>query len=289
MESVVADRVTDRKCISERPVAQKSDIARGFGKASPTYERASRLQRFTGDTMLQRLVSQHDPGASLRILDLGCGTGWFARKFQQRYPGSHVTGIDLSPGMIDYAKSLNDSTITWLVADATQLPLPDSEFDLIFSNLMIQWCENPELVLRECRRLLKPQGRLMISTLVDETLWELQQAWAKADPEGNHVNHFEPFASLAALAKAELPRATAETHTIRLPYSSPMELASELKSLGAGYKGSDRRKTVTAPGRFRDMCRYYPRESHGAVIGSYEAAWIYWQKPKQTSIRFTLY
>jgi len=267
-------------CVADKPVILKSDIARAFGKASTTYESASRLQRLTGNVMLKRLARQPDFEAPPAILDLGCGTGWFTRKLQQLYPVSRVTGADLSPGMIEHAQSLSDPKLNWLVADAGYLPLPDSGFDLIFSNLMIQWCEHPNEVLHECWRLLKPGGRLMISTLVDGALWELKQAWSKADPGRAHVNRFETFAALSALVSAELPGAVAEARTIRLPYNSPMALVSELKFLGAGYKGSERRKTVTAPGRLREMCRQYPIGPNGEVIASYETAWIYWQKPE---------
>lgn len=253
-------------------------IAQGFGKACTTYESNSRLQRLTGDAMLEKLTCQPNGRLPLRILDLGCGTGWFTRRLQQHYPESQMTGADLSPGMIAHAESKSHSGINWLVADAGHLPLPDSRFDLIFSNLMIQWCDDPTEVLNECRRLLKPNGRLMISTLVDGTLRELRQAWAKADPGRIHVNHFEPFGSLSALVKAELPDVVAETRTIGLPYNSPVALAHELKFIGAGYKGSERRKSVTAPGRLRAMCQQYPVGPKGEVLASYETAWFYWQK-----------
>lgn len=278
----VADKEMSRFYVANKPVARKSDIARGFGKACTTYESASRLQRLTGNAMLERLACQPDSGRPLRILDLGCGTGWFSRILQQHYPESQVTGADLSPGMIEHAKLQSPPGIHWLVADAGHFPLPDSRFDLIFSNLMIQWCDDPGEVLNECQRLLRPNGRLMMSTLVDGTLRELRQAWAKADPGRTHVNHFESFEFLSAMATTELPGAIAETQAIELPYNSPMALANELKLLGAGFKNNERRKSVTAPGRLRAMCKQYPTEPGGEVLASYEAAWIYWQKVTDT-------
>lgn len=274
----VADKEMSRFYVASKPVARKSDIARGFGKACDTYESASRLQRLTGNAMLERLACQPGSGRPLRILDLGCGTGWFTRILQQHFPESQVTGADLSPGMIAHAGLQSHPKIRWLVADAGHLPLPDARFDLVFSNLMIQWCDDPKEVLNECRRLLKPNGRLMISTLVDGTLRELRQAWAKADPGRVHVNHFERFDALSALVKAELPEAVSEARTIGLPYHSPVALAHELKFIGAGFKGRERRRSVTAPGRLRAMCKHYPVGPKGEVLASYEAAWFYWQK-----------
>ena len=258
--------------------ALKADIARGFGNARSTYESASRLQRFMGNTMLHKLQARNAEEAGSGVLDLGCGTGWFARKLAAMGQVGAVTGVDLSQGMVQEARKKSSQDVGWIVADAEHLPLQDASCDLIFSNLMIQWCEDPRAVFRECRRVLRPGGRLMVSSLLDGTLKELKRAWRAADPEHEHVNRFETEAALRAKVSAELPQATIETRTIRLPYSSPMMLASELRHLGAGFRGAERRKAVTAPGRMRDMCRHYSKEPDGTVMVSYEAAWIYWKK-----------
>ncbi|WP_372996200.1 malonyl-ACP O-methyltransferase BioC [Marinobacter sp.] len=256
----------------------KSDIARGFGNASGTYERASRLQRFMGNTMLQKLQSRGSRQVESSILDLGCGTGWFTRKLADMGQMELLTGVDLSPGMLREARQNSPEAIRWLLADAERLPLPDESYDLIFSNLMIQWCDDPCAVLQECRRVLRPGGLLMVSTLLDGTLSELKAAWQAADPEHQHVNRFETELALQAKVRAELHDAALETRTIRLPYDSPMSLAGELRFLGAGFRGAGRRRAVTAPGRMRAMCSNYPKQADGTVMASYEAAWIYWQK-----------
>lgn len=267
------------KLIESSP-ASKADIARGFGKAHLSYERASRLQRQMGDVLLQKLVKQL--GANPvpdRVLDLGCGTGWFTRRLAELGSRARVTGVDLSPDMIRYARTRASSDIAWLAADAEAIPLPAQSCDLIFSNLMIQWCADPKPVLRECRRLLRPGGRLVLSTLLDGTLRELDKAWQMADPGQSHVNRFEPEAEFRTSVFRELPGANIDTKNLRLPYTSPLALAAELKQLGAGYKGGGRRRTVTAPARVRSMCQHYPRDPDGGIMASYEAAWVLWTCP----------
>ncbi|WP_100638619.1 malonyl-ACP O-methyltransferase BioC [Marinobacter salexigens] len=258
--------------------ASKGDIAREFGRARTTYEAASRLQRVMGDAMLEKLEGQ--PGLnSARVIDLGCGTGWFTRKLAGLEGSGNVTGMDLSPGMIEHASAHSPADVTWMVADAEAIPLADQSCDLIFSNLMIQWCATPARVLQECRRVLRPGGKLMVSTLLDGTLKELDQAWQKADPGQKHINRFETEAAFTHSVLGTLPGAEVETRTLLLPYASPLTLAAELKQLGAGYKHADRRQTATAPGRFRAMCQHYPRAPEGGVMASYEAAWVYWSSP----------
>ncbi|MFL1464760.1 malonyl-ACP O-methyltransferase BioC [Marinobacter sp. HN1S83] len=258
---------------------RKQDIARDFGGASETYESASRLQRHMGDVMLDRLGQWRAGGDNPDILDLGCGTGWFTRKLLKACPGAHVTGVDLSPGMINHASLNSPAPIDWLVADAGSLPLPDNSVDIVFSNLMIQWCDHPQQVLAECRRLLRPGGMLVCSTLLDGTLEELEQAWAQADPGRRHVNRFEAASAINRYVDEALPGGEVTTGTVTLDYPSPLALTRELKSLGAGYKGQDRRRTATAPGRLRAMCANYPRTPEDTILASYQACWIIYSSP----------
>lgn len=266
---------TPAKTHRQESTGSKRDIARGFGSASTTYDSASRLQKRMGDTMLSTLV-QPEPNA---ILDLGCGTGWFTRRLRERFPTAAIIGADLSPGMLAQAAGAGVPGVRWLQADAEALPLADNSVDLIFSNLMIQWSLQPELILSECRRVLRPGGMLAVSTLLDGTLDELKQAWAVADPGIPHVNRFAPDLEWRALAERCLPGAEQVTEAIVLPYDSPMALNRELKHLGAVFKGKDRRPTVTSPGRFRAMCRAYPGHGSETVTATYQAGWLYWTHP----------
>lgn len=257
---------------------EKGRIATDFGAATATYETASRLQRLMGTFMIGRLPPFEPDRAPLRILDLGCGTGYFTRQLAQRYPGAQVTAADLSSGMIEHARSISPEGIRWAVSDAEQLPFADGSFDVVFSNLMVQWCAHPDRVFAECRRVLDRGGVLQCSTLLEGSLRELAQAWAQADPGRRHVNTFDTAAAVTKQVHHQLPGAGLETQTIELDYASPLALGRELKHLGAVYKGPDRRSTLTAPGRVRAMCEHYPKRSCGSISASYEACWISYGK-----------
>jgi malonyl-CoA O-methyltransferase len=274
-------------------LATKQAVASDFGGASASYEGAARLQRKMGDAMLETIAQPVPQDAT--VIDLGCGTGWYTRQLAQRF-GAHTVGVDLAPGMLAFAKAqskalskapsnaLRPETIQWLEADAERLPLAGQSVDLIYSNLMIQWCHNPQGVLRECQRVLRPGGQLWVSTLLLGTLQELQQAWTLADPHQQHVNGFISAADFAATTAEILPAAQWRSQMITLDYPTPMALMNELRQLGAGYKDIQRRKTATAPGRLKQMCQNYPQQPDGSIVASYHAGWLEWRKPLLTPL-----
>ncbi|WP_228152643.1 MULTISPECIES: malonyl-ACP O-methyltransferase BioC [Marinobacter] len=254
-------------------------IARDFGEASASYDSAARLQRHMGHQLLVRLADA-TPGDLTDIVDLGCGTGYFTAQLQGLLPtDTGVTGVDLSPGMIDHARGQRSPAIRWLVADACQLPFADASLDLVFSNLMIQWCPDPIPVLEECLRVLRPGGHLLCSTLLDGTLRELALAWEVADPGQPHINRFEPELVLKEALRRAFPGALLQRETVVLEYPGPAALLAELKALGASFKGQGRRPTMTAPGRIRRMCEVYPRAARGGIEASYAAGYIIGRKP----------
>jgi ubiquinone/menaquinone biosynthesis C-methylase UbiE len=96
-------------------------------------------------------------GQGLRSLDLGCGPGAFADLFD----GDDYVGVDLNARYIDHARRTRKGA--FLVGDARRVELPDGRFDqvLIFGLLHHLPDEDVRAVLKECRRLLAPGGRIL--------------------------------------------------------------------------------------------------------------------------------
>jgi len=108
---------------------------------------------------VSRIRLQQDPIGS--VLDLGCASGISAAMFAQF--SDSVVGVDISPELIDQARSLwaDVEGLTFEVADAEDLKFPDEAFDLIFMGGVLHHFSSRGPVLRELGRVLKPGGLLV--------------------------------------------------------------------------------------------------------------------------------
>ncbi len=132
------------------------------------------------------------------VLDVATGTGLVLRALRDRGFTGSVTGVDLSPGMIDEARHhLSDAAL--IVADATRLPLPDASFDLVTCVTGLQLFPDPGAAIAEWARVLRPGGRAVTATFlaVDPT----RHRAAAAPGSHNHV----PFDSVDRLAETVAP------------------------------------------------------------------------------------
>lgn len=179
----------------ERPAATmdvKRRIAANFSRAASSYDQAAGLQNRVAARAMLGLPGLEQGGEDIQqILDLGAGTGHQTRQLSTLYPQAAVMGMDLAWGMVNYAKNTQPDhrRIHWCLGDIEALPFMDSGFDLIFSSLAIQWCQL-DRVLNEVRRVLRPGGRFVFSTLAQGSLKELDLAW-RAVGEYERVNRFD--------------------------------------------------------------------------------------------------
>jgi ubiquinone/menaquinone biosynthesis C-methylase UbiE len=99
----------------------------------------------------------------LKVLDLGCGFGWFCRWARER-GASEVEGIDVSEKMLARARAeTRDPAITYARADMERLELEPVSFDLIYSSLALHYVEHLRELLAQVHRGLVPGGWLVFS------------------------------------------------------------------------------------------------------------------------------
>lgn len=102
-----------------------------------------------------------------RVVDLGCGFGWFCR-FAREAGAAEVLGLDVSENMLARARatmpsSAPDAAITYRQADLERLDLPAAAFDLAYSSLALHYIEKLEALIATVHRALTPGGRFVFS------------------------------------------------------------------------------------------------------------------------------
>jgi arsenite methyltransferase len=107
------------------------------------------------------------PTPDTHVLELGCGPGFYACRLSQEYPQIHTTGVDLSRRLIERAKSRaarrSLQNCTFAHGDAHALPDADSSIDAIVVSRLFLIVFDPEAVLNEIFRVLRPGGRCFIA------------------------------------------------------------------------------------------------------------------------------
>ncbi len=268
----------------------KQQVRAAFDRAAPTYDDIALLQREVGERMLQRLdLVKLDPAI---IADVGAGTGRFSAALAKRYKNSRIIALDIAPGMLAEARRRDSLIARWfprkhyLCGDAEALPFADHSIDLLFSNLTVQWCNDFDRTLAEFRRVLKPGGLLMFTTLGPDTLKELRQSWAHADAH-NHVNAFYDMHDIGdALMRARLTTPVMDVEDFTLTYPDVMHLMRDLKALGGHNVTAGRSHGLTGPRRLTAMTAAYEQfRRDGQLPATYEVIYGHAWAPMASSAK----
>ena len=141
-------------------------------------------------------------GEGLEVLDAGCGTGNFSLKLARR--GCQVTGIDLSPAMLEVAREKADRGglgINFRQMDIYCLEFPDEYFDAVFSMAAFEFVEHPGKALGEILRVVKKGGPVLIGTINGDSPWgELYRQRALEEDSIFRHAHFKTPEEMRKLA-----------------------------------------------------------------------------------------
>ncbi len=255
----------------------KRKVADSFGRAASRYDSVAGLQRQIGCRLLAGIPSDTTP-VTEAWLDLGCGTGYFTPRLAQHLgtPEQQVMGLDLSQGMIDFARQERGGDFLWCCGDAENLPVADSSLAGVFSSLAIQWCSNLTALFNELARVVASDGSIHIATLGPRTLTELRQAWNQVDSY-THVNHFASEGDVrAAIDNSELKLLDWQSEDIVLQYQQVRELTYELKTLGAHNMNQGQSSGLTGRQRILKFKQAYEsfRQADGHLPATYEVFYL---------------
>lgn len=232
----------------------KKRIALSFSNAANTYDQHAQLQRDVCD----QLLNQFDLKEPQSILDIGCGTGFGVKQLNAKFKTQKnvdIHAIDLAPKMVEYAKQ-HAPFAKYQCADAENLPFVDNQFDLIISSLALQWLEDIDQVLSEISRCLKKEGQAFIATLGEKTLFELKQAWQSVD-KNTHVNVFHNIQMWRKSALNLGLKLEIKEEQRVLQYKTVIDLAKDLKGIGAHNVNQKKNTGLTGKSKFKDMQKSY--------------------------------
>lgn len=228
-------------------------VKHSFNHAAKSYDGVSTMQKDVGQQMLERLdYIKIEPAT---ILDLGCGTGYFSEKLRHCYPGADIISLDIAYNMALYGKEHRGGR--FICADGCYLPFQDNSMDLIFSSMAIHWFADLELAIREIKRVLRPNGLILFSTLGPDTLKELRKSWQRVDSYA-HVNQFLDMHIIGDLfLQNQFTDPVMDMEYLRLDYDTVFQLMGELKSLGVHNSHQQRRHGLTGKGQLKSMQQAY--------------------------------
>ncbi len=263
------------------PANQESDIKQGirrnFARRASSYDRQAWVQRLMAQGLLALLAG--DLPRSGRLLEIGCGTGYFTELVKQNCNGASLVALDLDAALVAAARRRlgPDAEVAWLVADGEALSR--GRFDAILANASFQWLTRPADSLAAYHGLLHEGGVLAFSTLGPGTFRELAESLKRAAAS---VRPSRPAAIAAQgfldepawaglLAAAGFSPVTLRREWVTLTYPSVPAFLKALQATGA----TNPRPQPLSPRLLKALVQAY-REGFGtssAIPVSYEIVW----------------
>jgi SAM-dependent methyltransferase len=208
---------------------------------------AAELEAFyrTRDVLRRRrlVIEALDPRPGDRVLDVGCGPGFYVAEILDRVGESGaVTGLDASPAMlaITTRRVADRANATVLDGEATALPFAGASFDRAVSVQVLEYVHDTAAALAELRRVLRPGGRV--------ALWDIDWStltWHSRDPQrmarmcaawDRHLAHpMLPRTLGASLRAAGFEDVSCDGHVFSSTTLDPETFGGNLPRLVASY------------------------------------------------------
>ena len=224
---------------SEKRRIDKRRVKRSFSRRADSYGNLALVQAESAER-LDFNLSLLDKAPEY-LLDVGSGTGFLTDLLLKRWENAMVSCCDMSHGMnLRARKELHGRRVTFVTADAEDIPFRDSSFDMVVSNLAYQWVSSLPGAFREVMRVLRCEGEFIFATFGRRTLQELRDSYREAfmEVKGAEPEHFHLFPAVHelgdGLAKLGFEDAIINVDRLKERYDSPFDLLRSLRGIGAG-------------------------------------------------------
>ncbi|HET7312851.1 class I SAM-dependent methyltransferase [Salinisphaera sp.] len=178
---------------------QQSRITREYTRLARAYDTK---WSFYVDATTRSTLSRLNLRAHERLLDIGCGTGVLLHRLSADHPALQLTGLDPVPDMLRIARHRLAPDLELCAGWAEALPFMDDRFDVVVCCSMFHCIARPDIALREVRRVLEPDGRLVITDWCGDylTCRMLKRYLRLSDRAQTYVHRAHELRQLAASA-----------------------------------------------------------------------------------------
>ncbi|OJV45303.1 MAG: hypothetical protein BGO28_00795 [Alphaproteobacteria bacterium 43-37] len=201
-------------------------IIRSFSASAATYDQEAWIQHEVSD-LLFNFTATHLTWEPEVILDLGCGTGWLAKRAHQHFQTSTILAADISLQMLQEVHPL--FKIHCVAMDA-EFPAIAAEPLLVMSNMTLQWLPDLAKTLNSYKKICKGIGfSIPLAPSFDE--WH---QWCEKNGAQSMTNKLHSAQSLSTICQSLSPhRFHIETHDMFVPLARPVDFPLSLKKIGA--------------------------------------------------------
>jgi malonyl-CoA O-methyltransferase len=257
-----------------------------FSEAAVSYDAAAVLAAEVGRRMAERL--DYVKIAPHCMADIGCATGDGIRELSRRYPKSLPLAIDFARPMLQqvqarssFMQRLRNIAPRLLNADVEALPLKSGSLGLAWSNLMLQWLDDPLPAFREMQRSLEVGGLLTFAMLGPDTLKEIRAACIAGGVEVP-LRRFHDMHDIGdMLVAAGFADPVMDMEMITFTYRSPRGLLRDQRHLGV-------RDALFGELGWRDWRRVFAtwqaQHQSAALPATFEIVYGHAWKPEQREI-----
>jgi len=202
-------------------------ISRAFSRANESYDQHAHVQSFVAHRMISKILNENKTPLGT-ILEIGCGTGILS---SQLVPYSDVYILsDIALPLLQKAREKVETKNVHAVIVDGEHPCFSASFDMIVSNLVMHWFQDPKDALKRLVACLKPGGKLYFSTLGNNSFHE----WRTA-----HLNEEIPCGILDFMSFGQLKEwlplsgtREVEEEWLTQPHENALQFLQSLKGMG---------------------------------------------------------
>ncbi len=244
----------------------ESRLIQSFSKHVKTYDHYAQIQK----SMAERLASLLPDAPPQKTLEIGCGTGIFTRHLLARTNAKIILN-DISPAMVDHLKNHLDLPLhtKFVIGNAERLRF--SKVQLIASNAVFQWFQNPEKTIHELSQCLEINGTLVFSTFGPRTLHDFREIAKISGP--THLVPAREWKKMLSKSGLKLIEFHSEMRLIFFP--STRNLMKNLQQIGAAPL------RLMKPGQLRTIMKTYD-ERFASSQGIYTGWELYFFSAEKT-------